>query len=171
MTTRLLFYSDFVCPYCYVAEAGVLGRLVEEYDIELEWSGFQLHPSTPRGGMALTQLFPNADVSAMQAQMKVFAAGFGVTMGHPTHIANTRRALAAAEYARDAGRLHPFRHAVMHAYWNGGQDIELDATLAAAAGAAGLDPAAVVAAADAPAMQVRVDALGAEANQIGRAHV
>ncbi len=167
MSTRVLFFSDFVCPYCYVAETGVLGRLIEEYEIELDWRGFQLHPATPRGGIALGQLLRGADVTVMQAQMKAFAATFGVRMGQPAHVANTRRALAAAEHARDAGQLHPFRHAVMDAYWNCGQDIELDNTLAGAATSAGLDPAALVAAADDPAMQARVDEMGAEAAKWG----
>lgn len=167
MPTRLLFFSDFVCPFCYVAERGVLGRLVETYDVALEWSGFQLHPSTPKGGMDLRALFPQADPAAMAARMQTFARDFGVTMQHPTHIPNTRRALAAAEAARDDGRLHPFRHAVMEAHWNGGEDIEADTTLARAADACGLDPARIVAAADAPEMQARVDTMGAEARRWG----
>jgi predicted DsbA family dithiol-disulfide isomerase len=97
-----------------------------------------------------------------------FAATFGV-QGLAPHdrIPNTRRALAIAEDARDRGRLHPFRHAAMEAYWRGGRDIEEDAVLADCAREAGLDPAAALEATRDPAYRARVDAMGEVARRAG----
>jgi len=97
-----------------------------------------------------------------------FAASFGVR-GLAAHdrIPNTRRALAIAEFARDQGRLHPFRRAAMEAYWRGGRDVEEDGVLADCAREAGLDPAAALAAVGDPAYRARVDAMGAEARRAG----
>lgn len=99
------------------------------------------------------------DPEGSQAYVRSFAAGFGIAdLVPPARLANTRRALAIAEHARDAGRLVAFNAAVYDAYWRRGLGIESDAELAAVARAAGLDPAAAVAAARDPELLARVDA-------------
>jgi predicted DsbA family dithiol-disulfide isomerase len=104
----------------------------------------------------------------MSAHLARFAEGFGVD-GLRIHerSPSTRLVLAVAEYARDAGRLHPFRQAAMDAHWRRGLDLEDRAVLAACAVEAGLDGARAAAAADDPAYQARVDAMGAEARRAG----
>jgi len=161
-------YTDFICPFCYIAEHSTLPRLVREYDVTVEWRGFELHAETPVGGMALATLFRGRDVASMHAYVRKFAAGFGVDLPQPpTHLPNTRAALAAAEYARDHGKLEAFREAAAKAYWIDGKDLEAPAVLRAVAGAAGLDPAKTVAAAkDAKYLQ-RVDATRAESESVG----
>jgi predicted DsbA family dithiol-disulfide isomerase len=104
----------------------------------------------------------------MGEYLLLFAASFDVT-GLKVHerSPNTRAALAVAEYARGQGRLHEFRRAAMDAHWLRGEDLEDRAVLARCAEAAGLDPAAAVAAVDDPVMKARVDAMGREAAQAG----
>ena len=145
-----------------------MARLVAEYDLELDWRGFELHPRTPVGGMAIAELFRGADLGAMQARMQAFAAGFGVTeMASHSRLPNTRRALAVAELARDEGLLHPLRDAVMVAHWEEARDIEDLDVLAELARDAGLDPDAARAAADAPEYKARIDAIRLESQRIG----
>lgn len=104
----------------------------------------------------------------MRDYMRRFAASFGITdMGHPSHMPNTRRALAAAEYARDRGRLTPFRHLAMDAHWRDDRDLEDPAVIAAVAIAAGIDGEGATAAMDAGEYLARVDAMRAEANRAG----
>lgn len=117
--------------------------------------------------MALSQLFRGRPIGPMHEQLLKFAAGFGVTMRLGDHLPNTRRALALAEHARDQGRLHELRDAVMHAHWRDGRDIEATEVLKEMATGAGLDADAAMAAADGPAMGARVDALGEEARRWG----
>jgi predicted DsbA family dithiol-disulfide isomerase len=104
----------------------------------------------------------------MRSYLLDFAARAGVRgMVVPEHKPNTRRALALAEHARDHGRLHEARTALMNAYWREGQDIEEDGVLAQAARASGLDPGAAIQAIAAPAILERVDEMGAEAARAG----
>ena len=104
----------------------------------------------------------------MREYMSNFAAGFGVTeMGFPDRIPNTRRTLAAAEYARQQGKLTEFWHAAMDAHWVNGLDIESKEAIEAIAQQSGLDPDGAVAAADDPDYLARVDALRAEATAAG----
>lgn len=133
--------------------------------MEIDWRGFELHPETPVGGMALARLIPPARLPAMREHLLRFAASFGVTgMIFSERLPNTRRALAMAEYAREAGQVTAFRVAAMEAYWRRGQDLESVDALQAIATEAGLDALAALAAGRAPAYLERVDAMREEAH-------
>jgi predicted DsbA family dithiol-disulfide isomerase len=142
--------------------------LQKEFDLEVEWKGFELHPETPAGGMPLTAIIPAGRLAGMREYMKKFAAGFGIhEMASPQRISNTRRALAVAELARDQGKLQAFRDAAMEAYWHSEKNLEDDAELRAIAQGVGLDPDEALRAADDPKYLARVDAARAEANAAG----
>jgi predicted DsbA family dithiol-disulfide isomerase len=102
------------------------------------------------------------------ARMAQFAASFGVTgMKHPPRIPNTRRALAIAELAREKGVLDAFRRSAMEAHWREEKDLELDTDLGLIAGRAGLDRGEAVSASRDPRYLARIDAVRAEANELG----
>src|SRR5216110_2594243 len=65
VTLTLRLYTDFVCPFCFIAEQSTVPRLVRELDLSLDWHGFELHPSTPRGGLPLSALFGRVDLPTM----------------------------------------------------------------------------------------------------------
>jgi predicted DsbA family dithiol-disulfide isomerase len=143
-------------------------RLLAEFDLTLDWHGFELHPSTPRGGLSLSRLFPGVPLPALHERTRRFAARFGVTgFNPPDDLHNTRRALAIAELARAEGRLEPFRAAVFEAHWRQGKNLEDDDDLAAIAVAAGLRADEALRAADDPAILARVDQKQEEARQSG----
>jgi predicted DsbA family dithiol-disulfide isomerase len=144
----------------------VLPRVVEDFDIVMDWRGFELHPSTPPGGLDLRARF-GSRLDEMHAHLRGVAEKLGVEMKFPARTPNTRRALAIAELARDQGRLQQWRDAAMDAHWLHGRDIEDDATLRALATDAGLDPDAAIAATADPALRARVAAMGEEAARYG----
>jgi len=164
MPVTLRLYSDFVCPFCFVAEQSTVPRLRDEFDLVVDWRGFPLHPRTPKGGMPLSALFPAARIPGMKEHMRQFAAGFGVTgIVHPERLPNTRRVLAMAEYARAQDKLEEFRRAGMEAHWRHGNGLESDDDLRAIAAGVGLDAEAALAAADSPHFQGEIDRKLAEA--------
>ncbi len=151
-----------------MAEESSLVRLQREYDLDLEWRGFELHPETPPGGQRLADRYGERRFAEMTASLRRFAAGFGIEgLRIPERTPNTRKALAVAEWARDQGRLHPFRRAAMNAHWREGRDLEDHGVLGDLARSAGLDPGEAVAAASDPAYRARVDAMGEEAARAG----
>ncbi|MDC0710774.1 DsbA family protein [Stigmatella sp. ncwal1] len=167
MSLRIRLYSDFVCPFCFIAEQSVLLRLRQEYAVDVEWRGFELHPETPPGGTTMERLFPGRS-QAMRAQVEGFAEGFGFkNMQVPERINNTRRALAVAEWARDQGRLEAFHQVATDAYWRHNADLEDPAAVARLAAQAGLSPEEARQAMDAPEYLARVDALRVEATAAG----
>jgi predicted DsbA family dithiol-disulfide isomerase len=168
VATTLRLYSDFVCPFCFVAEQSTVPRLLEEYDLVVDWRGFPLHPRTPKGGMPVAALFGASRIPAVKEQMRQFAARFGVTgIVHPERLPNTRRVLAMAEYARGEGKLEAFRKAGMEAHWRHGNFLETDEDLAKVAESVGLDAEEALAAADSPRFQSEVDRKLAEAAEQG----
>ncbi len=151
-----------------MAEESSLVRLQREYQLELDWRGFELHPETPPGGQRLADRYGERRSAEMADYLRRFAAAFGVEgMRIPERTPNTRKALAIAEWARDQGRLHAFRRAAMNAHWREGRDIEDDGVLADLARRAGLDPERAVAAASDPVYVARVDTMGSEAARAG----
>jgi predicted DsbA family dithiol-disulfide isomerase len=168
MSLTLTLFTDFVCPFCFIAEQSTIPRLLAEFELDLDWHGFELHPGTPRGGTPLSRLFPGVDLKVMHARTRRFGASFGVAdFQPPSHIQNSRRALALAEYARDHGRLEAFRAAAFEGHWRQGKNLEADADLGELASMAGLDDGAAVVAADDPALLARVDRRQAEARAAG----
>ena len=164
MPVTLRLYSDFVCPFCFVAEQSTVPRLRDEFDLVVDWRGFPLHPRTPKGGMPLSALFPAARIPGMKDHMKKFAAGFGVTgIVHPERLPNTRRVLAMAEYARAQGKLEELRRAGMEAHWRHGNGLESDDDLRTIAAGVGLDAEAALQAADSAHFQGEIDRKLAEA--------
>ena len=168
MTLTLRLYTDFVCPFCFIAEQSTVPELLRSFDLRLDWRGFELHPSTPRGGVPLSTLFPGVDLVRMHDQTRKFAARFGVTdFNPPDRIQNSRRALAMAEYARDSGHLEAFRAAAFEDHWRRGKDLEAIGDLRELAVRTGLDAEAAVASVDDPLYLDRVDEKQAEARRQG----
>ncbi len=57
----LEIFTDFVCPWCYLASA-VVEKVEQNHDIDVHWSPFPLHPDTPEEGLLLSSfLGPNLD--------------------------------------------------------------------------------------------------------------
>jgi predicted DsbA family dithiol-disulfide isomerase len=151
-----------------VAEQSSLVRLQKQFDIALDWRGFELHPETPHGGVPVSRFFPSDQLAETQQYLQDFAARFGVTgMRVSGHVPNTRRALAVTEFSRDHGRLHEFREAAMSGFWREGLDLEADGDLAELARRAGLDPDSAVTASSDSEYLGHVDAIRQEAQRQG----
>lgn len=60
--TVLEIFTDFVCPWCYLASAVVEKVAQSNSDLQVIWSPFPLHPDTPEEGLLLESfLGPNLD--------------------------------------------------------------------------------------------------------------
>jgi predicted DsbA family dithiol-disulfide isomerase len=137
-------------------EQSSLVRLQQEFDIDVEWRGFELHPETPPGGVSIADLFRGRSIEKIRTRMARFGAEFGVEIVVPEHLSNTRRALAMAEYARDQGALDAFRNRATRGYWVEARDLEKDADLSVIASEAGLDARAALEASLSPEYLGRV---------------
>lgn len=140
---RIVAYSDYVCPWCYIGFRRI-ERLQREFDIAVDWRPFELHPETPRTGAQFVGRLGNPDrARAYRDRILGLAQESGIEMTMPRVIANSHRALEAAEFARERGGFPAMHAALFAAYFEQGRDIADVDVLCEIAGEAGVDDQAL----------------------------
>ena len=127
---RLIAYSDYLCPWCYVATVR-LERLEQEFtsDLDIEWRSFLLRPRpdskrTMEKFRQYTQSWTRPAAEESGAEFRVWSTEEGPpSHSIPPHLA----AKAAASIDREAfERLH---QRLLHAYFAENRDITSRGTL------------------------------------------
>ena len=118
-----------------------IDRLNQEFDLQIEWSGYPLHPEIPDEGMSLYDLFNGRiDVDSVISRLEGVAADLKLPFGKRTMTYNSRKAQELGKWAEEIGFGEEFHQAVYHAYFADGKNIgQLDILLATAK-TVGLDP-------------------------------
>ncbi len=159
---RVRFYYDVVCPYSYL-ETHAIEAAEDARSVEVEWLPFELRPA-PK-----PLLEPRGDHLRVDWTQHVYrrALALGIEIHLPRYQPRSTLALAACLWAEGQGGLRDFKHALYEAFFCEGEDIATDAELARAAGRAGLDPVAAVAAAYSPELFARIGEIRVEAEAAG----
>ena len=169
MALKVVMFSDYICPFCYVGFE-TMRRLKPEFDFELEWHGFQIHPDWPAEGIPADKLREAGDAAARKAtweRITAMADSVGFSMKPPAMLTNSRAALAATEFARESGRDEALEERIYRAYFNDGENIGDASVVARLAGEAGLDAAEVADAIRSPKYEMRLKNNSLAANQRG----
>lgn len=162
---RIVAYSDYVCPWCYIGHRRI-ERLRREFPVEVEWRPFELHPETPRTGAHLTGRLGNgARVRAYMDNIIGLARESDIAMRMPVVVANSHRALEAAEFARDHGGLAAMHDALFRAYFEEARDIGDIDELCAIARACGVDDQGLRQALSDETYAARIDEITAAARE------
>jgi predicted DsbA family dithiol-disulfide isomerase len=141
MALSLVMFSDFICPFCYIGFETVR-RLKPEFDFQIDWKGFQIHPEWPAAGMAAAEYRRGMDAETRRmlwARIASLGETVGLEMKSPETLANSRLALAAAEFAKECGKAEIFEERVFRAYFNENLNIGSQGVLGELAADAGLD--------------------------------
>lgn len=109
----------------------------KEYDVQVDWRAFELHPGIPPEG----QLIPFSPERAAQgrAAFQKLADEVGLPYGERKHWYNTDLAHEATEWARDQGALELMHRAIMQAYFVEDRNIGSPEVLVDLAAGLGLD--------------------------------
>ena len=99
--------------------------LRKNYDIEVRWTAFPLHPETPEQGLFLEELFAGRsfDVKAAMQRIKQVADRVGLPMAERTKTYNSRLAQELAKWAESKGKGDQYHQAVFQAYYVGIRNI------------------------------------------------
>ena len=127
---------------------------------------YEIHPETPAEGISLERLFGPA-IRNSQEGVRRRCVELGLHFEAPELLSNSRLAIEAAEFARDAGRHPEFHREVLAAYFARSEDIGDVEVLARAAERVGLDPADLRAGLAGGAYAARRGAAEAEARELG----
>ena len=158
MGLKITMFSDFVCPFCYIGFE-VIRKLKPEFNIDLEWRGYQIHPEWPPEGIAAEQLHAASDMDARHAvwqRITAMAEAEGLEIKPPTVFTSSRAALAACEFARENGGGDELEGSIYRAYFVEGANIG-DAKLVARLGVeSGFDEKEIAQAIAAPRYELRL---------------
>ncbi len=109
--------------------------------VKITWLPFELHPEAPPEGIPRETYFGRERSQRMHSHLQSVADSVGLTMEPRDVIINSRRALGAAELARERGRFDAMHRALFKAHWEGGGRLEEVEDLVRVGSEAGLDAA------------------------------
>ena len=136
---KVVAYSDYICPFCYVGYHRI-EQLKKEYNLDVEWRPFEIHPETPKEGALTEDLpFPKGYLEMAFANVKRLADEDGLKLKFSDKLSNSRLALYISEFARKKGKFEEYHKLVLDAYWLDGKDIGDKSLLFDLAESVGLD--------------------------------
>ena len=141
MAIQIEMFSDFICPFCYIGFETVR-KLKPEFDLDIKWRGFQIHPDWPAEGMPASEFRREMSPETRRAiwdRIQAMAEATGFAMRPPEILTNSRLALEAAEYAAEIGKGDAFEERVYRAYFNEGLNIGQQGVIADLAAEVGID--------------------------------
>ncbi len=151
---KIDFVSDVVCPWCAIGLAALeqaLARIGDGLPVELHFQPFELHPRMPPEGEDIVEHLARkygstpAQIEASQEAIRARgeALGFTFRMDLRQRTYNTFDAHRLLHWAgiEGHGRQRELKHALLRAYFTGGENPASHEVLVRAAGQAGLDAA------------------------------
>ena len=145
MAMKISMFSDFVCPFCYVGFE-VIRKLKPEFDLEIEWRGFQIHPEWPAEGMDPERFYQSMGAERRRIawqNIRTLAEEIDLPIKPPAVLVNSRLALEAAEFASESGLGEAFEERVYRSYFQEDGNIGDLRVIGALASEVGLDSGAI----------------------------
>lgn len=139
MTIKIRVYSDYICPFCFLAKAP-FEEAIKGKDVEVEWMPFELRPSPA------PQIDPwnePAKLQGWESYIKPTAEKWGVNMKLP-HVSPhpyTHLAHEGYQFAKAHGLGNEYNQQVFIAFFQQEQNIGEIEVLTKIAGQVGLDEA------------------------------
>jgi predicted DsbA family dithiol-disulfide isomerase len=102
-----------------------IDQLRKNYEIEVRWKAFPLHPETPEEGLSLEELFAgrSVDINKLLIRLRKTADEVGLPLGERKRTYNSRLAQELAKWAESEQKGDPFHEAMFHAYFVEGRNI------------------------------------------------
>jgi len=120
---KVTVYSDYICPFCYIGFDRI-EKLKKQFNLDVEWQPFEIHPETPREGIKLDELlFPQEYLEMIRINVKRLADDAGIRFKFSDKLPNSRLALYISEFAKKKGKFNEFHKVVFDNYWKEGKDI------------------------------------------------
>src|SRR5690606_12947423 len=135
--TLITVYSDYVCPYCLLAEQ-VLSNAIGDRDIRINWRAFELRPEPVPTLKPEDPYLP----AIWHKSIYPLAEQLGVPIRLPSISPQPRTAKAfeLLAMAQDKGLDHEYSMRVLRAFFQEDQDIGEPEILVGLAAEVGLDP-------------------------------
>jgi predicted DsbA family dithiol-disulfide isomerase len=165
---QVIVISDYVCPWCYIGMHRVK-QMEQEYEIDVQWWPYELHPETPLEGRRVEEIFGQRGQAYEEhrQRLKQYAADSDIELASNRVVANSHKALEMSEYARDEGRFEEVHEALFRAYFAEAKNIgDMEVLLDIAVGA-GLGREATREVLESSKYSAQIDEMTAMARQNG----
>jgi predicted DsbA family dithiol-disulfide isomerase len=136
MSLPIQIYSDYVCPFCFLAEV-VLDEVTRDQDVMVEWMPFELRPEPSPTLRPEDDYLPTVwkkSVYPLAAQM-----GVRIVLPRVSPQPHTRLAFEGYQFAREHGLGREYTHRIFTAFFQEERDIGDIAVLTEHAAEIGLD--------------------------------
>jgi predicted DsbA family dithiol-disulfide isomerase len=144
---RVDVWSDFVCPWCFLASTS-LDKLESEHKIEVIRHSYELRP---KGSPPMPEAYRQR-IEAGRPQFEAMALErYGIKMTHGPFGVDSRPALIGAKYAEEQGVGKAYHDAMYRAYWQDALAIDQQGVLLDVAESVGLERKAFITALETPA--------------------
>jgi predicted DsbA family dithiol-disulfide isomerase len=140
MNPKLEIFVDFVCPWCYLAY-GAVRQLKTQKPVDVTWSPFPLHPSTPPEGLLLTELLRGMDLDAVHRRINALLDELGLEHGERDRTYNTRLAQELLMWSKTQEKGDALVPLLYRAYFVHNRNLAEEKVLLDAVQEAGLDVA------------------------------
>jgi len=142
---KLTMFSDFICPFCYIGFETVR-KLKPEFDLKLDWRGFEIHADWPAEGMPAENFYRGTSAEQRRAgwaRIEAMADAIGLKIRPPATLYNSHAALEAAEYTRESQLGEQFEERVFRAYFQEGCNLAARGLIGELASEVGIDSKAM----------------------------
>lgn len=162
MLASLRIFSDFSCPYCYLAKA-MVETLTRGMPLSPLWIPLELHPEIPASGISFQEKYPGLEIQAFFHKMARKGEPYGISFCGNDKLVNSGRAIQAAEFARDNGCFDSFHKKIFYALFENNENIGDPEVLRKIARSQNLNPAAMDKAIDSGLFESRLRTAAIEA--------
>jgi len=166
---KVTVFTDYICPFCYVGDAR-LDKLNDHYELDVDWSFFEIHPDNPPEGKPVSELgYPKAQWESMMANLEAMAKAEDLPLAPRSFTTNSHRALLLAEAAKDLGKetFQALHKALFDAYFADQKNIGDPGVLKAIAADVGIQEEVVERAFSAEEFERRLEDQQARASMLG----
>jgi predicted DsbA family dithiol-disulfide isomerase len=136
MSLKIKIYSDYVCPFCFLAEKP-LEEAIKGKDVEVEWMPYELRPYPNE------TLQPEGDYLQSTWKQSVYPMaermGISIVLPKVSPQPHTHLAFEGYQYAKEKGKANEYNHRMFRAFFQEEQDIGDIDVLAKLAGEIGLN--------------------------------
>ncbi len=162
-SVRVDVWSDFVCPWCFLASTS-LDKLETEQKIDIMWRSYELRP---KGSPPMPESYRQR-ILAGRPQLDALAEQrYGVKLTHGPLDIDSRLAHIGIKYAEEQGLGKEYHDAMFRAYWQDGRSIDQEGVLVEVAESVGLEREAFLKALETPGYLHQVLADITEAQALG----
>lgn len=114
---NIKIFSDFACPFCYIA-TGVIDNLEEDgVSFSVEWIPYEMYPDIPLEGRSVEDKHPRDYHKKMVEFQNNLGSEYGIKYKKQEMDYNTHRALLAGEYAKSVGKYNKFSKEAFRTYF------------------------------------------------------